>query len=382
MACHYNIESGRECNKRFAQPHPTRKCQSFEETPFSGRQQVVQVGLAGRIDFQAGDFLQDELPGEQDVVLLFNILDRCAPHDGPIRTTQCGAGSHSLHEPCASIWLVFFNTARESQHMSTFDERDLYSGLAALHWWAYDEPSWDHDFYKAIIEQADGLALDVGCGAGRLLRSYLRAGLAVEGVDIAADMLAVCRDKAHAEGLQPVLYEQPMQALDLPKRYAAIIIPCGSFVCVMGRDNALEALRRLYFHLLPGGILAFNAYLPDYDYSRPYDPSRYPTEWKPHVEKTYPEQPGRRLVVERRQTGVDPVEQIECEERRYRLYQDDQLVAEEVHAGQNHWYFKHEVLLMLRLAGFDDVAVKGDYTQEDFGPQHTGTVVFLAHKGV
>jgi hypothetical protein len=38
----------------------------FKEAPFSGRQQVVQVGLSGRIDFQAGDYLQDELPGEQD----------------------------------------------------------------------------------------------------------------------------------------------------------------------------------------------------------------------------------------------------------------------------------------------------------------------------
>jgi SAM-dependent methyltransferase len=221
----------------------------------------------------------------------------------------------------------------------TFDEVDLYSCLAALHWWAYDEPGRDHDFYKAVIEQAGWLALDVGCGAGRLLRSYLRAGLAVEGVDMAADMLAMCREKARAEGLQTVLYKQPLQALDLPQRYAAIIVPCGSFVCVMGRDHALEALRRFYAHLLPGGILAFNVYLPDYDYSQPYNPNRYPTEWKPHVEKTYPEHPGRRLVVERRQIGADHVEQIECEERRYRLYQDDQLVAEEVHAGQNQLPF-------------------------------------------
>ena len=33
----------------------------------------------------------------------------------------------------------------------TFDEIDMYSGLAALHWSAYDEPTWDHDFYKRIV---------------------------------------------------------------------------------------------------------------------------------------------------------------------------------------------------------------------------------------
>ena len=82
-----------------------------------------------------------------------------------------------------------------------FDEIDMYSGLAALHWSAYDDPTWDHDFYRRIVEQAGGLALDVACGAGRLLRRYLQAGLAVEGLDSSADMLAVCRQKAEAGGV-------------------------------------------------------------------------------------------------------------------------------------------------------------------------------------
>ncbi len=46
---------------------------------------MVQVGLSGRVDFQAGDYLQDELPGEQDVVLLFNIMHGCAPEQNSSR---------------------------------------------------------------------------------------------------------------------------------------------------------------------------------------------------------------------------------------------------------------------------------------------------------
>ncbi len=263
----------------------------------------------------------------------------------------------------------------------TFDEVDLYSGLAALHWSAYDDPSWDHDFYRRVVEEADGLALDVACGAGRLLRRYLQAGLAVEGVDSAPDMLAVCRQKAEAEGLSPVLYCQPMQALDLPKRYASIYVPCGSFTCVMGRDNALEALRRFRAHLEPGGVLAFNAYWGDwgdYDYSNPQKERTYPGEWMPHVTKELGGK--RRLVIHRRLTGVDPVEQFISEERRYRLYDGETLLEEEIHAGQNHWYFKNELVLMLQMAGFEEIQVKGDYTDEEFGPEHTGTIVFLARK--
>ncbi len=131
-----------------------------------------------------------------------------------------------------------------------YDEIDLYSGLAALHWSAYDDPAWDHDFYR---------------------------------------------------------------------------------------------------HLLPGGVLAFNAYWGDwgdFDYNDPARERLYPSDWRPHVVKEWGGQ--RRLVVERRTTGVDPIEQVVSEQRRYRLYDGDDLLQEEAHAGQNHWYFKKEMLLMLQ----------------------------------
>lgn len=258
-----------------------------------------------------------------------------------------------------------------------FDEAEIYSGLATRHWGTYDDPGWDHDFYKRIIVQGSGPALDVGCGAGRLLRAYLRDGLTVEGCDVSADMLETCRARAAQEGPAPVLYHQAMQQLDLPRRYTTIYIPCGTFVCVMDREEALEALRRFHTHLLPGGTLAFNVFTPDYDYSKP--PPEMPTPWKRH--HVAPQPDGTELVISRRLTAIDPIEQYEAEERRFELYRGDELLAEEVRAGQYHWYFKHEVLLMLRLAGFDDVAVKGDYTDEDFGPQHTRTMVFVARKG-
>lgn len=265
--------------------------------------------------------------------------------------------------------------------MKTFDEIDLYSGLAALHWSTYDVPSKDYDFFKRIVEQTGGLTLDVACGAGRLLRPMLKAGLPVEGVDSSADMLAMCRQRAEAAGLAPVLYCQKLQALDLPKRYDCMYIPCGSFACVMGQDNAIEAMRRLYLHLRPGGVLAFNIYCADwedFDYNNPTKERRYPTAWQPHEVKELGD--GRRLVIERRVMDVDPVEQVVSEQRRYHLYDGDTLLQEEIHAGQFHWYFRKEMLLLLRMAGFTDVRVTGDYTDEDFGPQHTETMVFICRK--
>lgn len=260
-----------------------------------------------------------------------------------------------------------------------FDEADLYSGLATLHWASYDDADWDHDFYRRALERNGGPALDVGCGAGRLLRRYLRAGLQVEGLDVSADMLAACRRLAEHEGLRPVLHHAPMQRLDLPRRYRTIYIPCGTFVCVMDRAEALEALRRFRRHLAPGGELLFNIFTPDYDYSGRCGRPDLPEAWRPWIDR--PLEDGRRLEVMRRLTAVDPIEQYEAEERRFRLYQGDTLISEEIRTGQGHWYFMHEVLLMLRLAGFDTVRVTGDYTDEPFGPQHTKTMVFSARTG-
>ncbi len=220
--------------------------------------------------------------------------------------------------------------------------------------------------------------MELGCGAGRLLLAYLQDGLDVEGADLSAEMLAVCRAHADAAGVRPVLYEQPMQRLDVPHSFRTIYIPCGSFVCVMDRVAALETLQRCYAHLEPGGTLVFNIYLADYDYSGHTQPEPFPRPWKIKAEKRLPG--GRRLIISYRETGLDPVEQIWMEERRYELYDGDHLLQEEIHSGQGRWYFRNELLWMLQLAGFADVVVKGDYTDEDFNAAHTRTIVFIARK--
>jgi SAM-dependent methyltransferase len=261
-----------------------------------------------------------------------------------------------------------------------FDETDLYTGLATLHWAAISDtdPRLDQAFYQRVIEQQHGRALELGCGAGRLLLAYLAQGLEVHGVDRSGEILAVCRDQAAAAGLTPILFAQPMQCLDLPHTYRTIYIPCGSFVCVMGRVAALETLQRCYAHLEPGGMLAFNVFVADYDYAHPADRAAFPGPWQLKAEKHLPD--GHRLRVFDRPTGLDPVEQIWMEERRYELYAGETLVQEEVHRGQGHWYFRNELLWMLQLAGFADVVVKGDFTDEDYNASHTWTMVFLASK--
>jgi ubiquinone/menaquinone biosynthesis C-methylase UbiE len=258
--------------------------------------------------------------------------------------------------------------------MERLDEAELYSGHAALMWAAYDETGWDHDYYKRAIENNGGLALDIGCGTGRLLRSYRRSGLNVEGVDISADMLAQCRRLAEAEDLHAELYCQPMQALDLPNKYDTIYIPCGSLACVMDRREALTALQRLKAHLAPGGELVFNLFVEDE--SKPAQ--TYPTDWFDWSTKTLPD--GKTLFVDRRVTAVDGIEQTVREERRYRVTDGDSrelpALSEETRTGGFRWYTRNEALWLCELADLTVEKVTGDYTDEPFSAAHQGTMVF------
>jgi len=85
--------------------------------------------------------------------------------------------------------------------------------------------------------------------------------LDVDGCDVSADMIAVCREKATREGLSPNLYVQPMHELDLPRTYRTIFV-CGAFGLGSNRDQDLQALQRFHEYLEPGGTLLLDSEVP------------------------------------------------------------------------------------------------------------------------
>jgi len=121
------------------------------------------------------------------------------------------------------------------------EPRTWHYGLIARWWAEFNVSGPEIDYFRRSVEAGGQPALDVACGTGRLLIPYLRAGLEVDGCDISGDMLALCRERAEAEGLSPNLYRQPMHRLDLPRRYRTIFV-CGSFGLGGDRDHDLEAL--------------------------------------------------------------------------------------------------------------------------------------------
>jgi ubiquinone/menaquinone biosynthesis C-methylase UbiE len=136
-----------------------------------------------------------------------------------------------------------------------------YRGLIAEYWDLLrgDTSQWSsRPYFLQIIRDSGEPALDVACGTGRLLLDYMQENIDIDGVDISSDMIARAQEKAKALGLQPNLYVQVMQDLDLPRRYQTIIVPSSSFLHLTNHADIRQALKRFYHHLKPGGILAMS----------------------------------------------------------------------------------------------------------------------------
>ncbi|HST26300.1 MAG TPA: class I SAM-dependent methyltransferase [Gaiellaceae bacterium] len=249
-----------------------------------------------------------------------------------------------------------------------------HHGLVAR-WWAENNLEGPEIEYFRPFVVAGQPALDAGCGAGRLLIPYLRAGLDVDGADVSADMLDRCRERAEREGLpEPGLYAQALHELDLPRRYRTILV-CGAFGLGSTRTEDAEALRRLYAHLEPGGTLVL-------DNEVPWSVGHWDV-WANRADLPRPwREEGNRsgdLELRTRLVDLDPHEQRVTLGMRAARWEDGRRVEEEEHELTMTLYFTHELELMLERAGFVDVGVRAGYRNEP-ATGDDAFVVFVARR--
>jgi SAM-dependent methyltransferase len=258
-------------------------------------------------------------------------------------------------------------------------------GLIARWWAEFNDDFRPHEipYFRQCIERDGGQpALDVACGTGRLLLPYLRAGLDVDGCDVSADMIELCREKAAREGLSPTLFVQPMHALEAPRRYRTIFV-CGAFGLGSTREQDIAALRRLHDHLEPGGTLLLDNEVPYADtrlwqYWLREERGKLPEASKP-PRKRRRASDGAEYELRSRILELDPLEQRATLEMHAEFWRDGAMEAEEDHLLTMNLYFKNELLMMLERAGFVDVVVEGDHNNAE-ATSDDDFVVFVAKR--
>jgi SAM-dependent methyltransferase len=238
-----------------------------------------------------------------------------------------------------------------------------YGGLMAASWDLLrgDTSSWpDLPFYRAAILRCGQPVLDVGCGTGRLLLDFLSEGLDIDGVDNSPEMLALCRQKAERRNLMPALFHQPMERLQLPRRYRTIIVPSSSLQLVTDQGAAVEAMRRLFDHLESGGTLV----APFMILWSGQTISVSASEWRLNGEAVRPDDGA---VVRRwSRSGFDTVTQLQDTEDRYEVLRGGDVAASEHHSRSpaTRQYTQDQAIELFRAAGFANIHVVSAFTEQ------------------
>lgn len=231
----------------------------------------------------------------------------------------------------------------------------VYRGLPAEVYdlWFGTEPFEDQHFFQSRLREAGGTALEVACGTGRLLVPFLRDGLDVEGADISAPMLEICRAKAEKIGLRPRLYEQAMERMDLPRKYRCIYIPYCSFQMLRSREDAAAAIGRFHSHLEPGGRLMISIFLPWHDVAST-------RRW--WLKRTAALPDGSTVLMDEA-VVPDRLERSQVDYYRYQVFAPDgRLLQTELRTVKFLWYLRDDLEETLSRAGFRNVRLYGGYT--------------------
>lgn len=196
-------------------------------------------------------------------------------------------------------------------------------------------------FYRAKAAQSNGPVLEPMSGSGRFLIPLLQAGIAIEGVDASAEMLAACTLRAAGLGLAPKLYEQPLEKLTLRRRYSMAFIPSGSLGLIHRQESLRASLRRLYRHLNPSASLFVEL----------VDAESFGSRSGEFGSNSVTAPDGKFIFYEWR-TTCDRESRTVRFDSHYQLREGDFVLAEESEQLTLRMYTSHEVIDELHLAGF------------------------------
>ncbi len=141
-----------------------------------------------------------------------------------------------------------------SEAFTRLDTAEAVVGLYAQHE-AFDYERW---LMAGIEVGPDALALEYGCGPGRMLLRFARYFNRLDGVDISPDVLAVAQRRCARLERPPRLYATDGDgvAAELKGTYdVAFSVICLQHVCVYTLRR--QILQTLFDALKPGGVLTF-----------------------------------------------------------------------------------------------------------------------------
>jgi hypothetical protein len=215
-----------------------------------------------------------------------------------------------------------------------------------------DKPTVPEDafnFYLRYVEKANGPIngpiLEPMCGSGRFLIPLLERGFDIEAMDASPEMLRACREHCQKRGLSPVLYEQYLHQLKLPRQYGLIFIPSSSICLLIDPAQVRESLNHIHASLLPEAKLVLEI--------ERLKPESKDSSW-PWGGRWVERSDGTKLIIS--WLGYYKADKrISYNIHRYELVKDGQLLEIEFEDFNLRYYDPEEFRGLLITAGFTEI---------------------------
>ena len=238
----------------------------------------------------------------------------------------------------------------------------------------------DIEFYVGYAKDADGKALELGCGTGRVLIPTARAGIHITGLDNSGEMLKICRRKL--EGETPHVRDRvnlvnaDMRSFDLDEKYSLVTIPFGPFNYLVSTNDQIQCLRCIRRHLADTGVLVMDLWYPNL---RELPKSENGADIVT-VETPFSMPDGRSIKWGIRNTSVDYNRQIIYEDLFYDIRHPNGNEERLIYPAPMRYFFRYEVEHLLARTGFRTNAVYAGFDKEPFGAKYPSEMIFAASK--
>lgn len=245
-------------------------------------------------------------------------------------------------------------------------------GKLASHVYNLDKPIGksfgDVEFYRERLRGCTGTILEPAVGNGRVLIPLLEAGLHVVGFDASEEMLGYCRRECEARSLAPGLTRRTFEDFTYDERFEAIIVPAGSLQLVTDHAAAMATLKRFFDHLAPNGRLIVD-----------FDPIGSFLGEASSIRQWRTEH-GDLLTLAAQRVETDFVAQTTVSHLRYDRWTGGQLATSELEFFSLRWWGVEEFGLALRVTGFVDAVVSGNYEHGRAPEKDDQTITFEARR--
>ncbi len=197
--------------------------------------------------------------------------------------------------------------------------------------------------YKFFCHRQKSI-LEVGCGTGRILQSFLRDGFEVTGVDISQEMLDLAQKKLlvfYHQGLLR-LHRHDFREQPFSEKFERVLVTFYTFNYILDRQETF--LKHLYQSMTDNALLIMDLFYP-----KTLTHPELDNVWTTHEFKRH----GRTIILRDKRTLANNIEE------RMQIYEEHGEAIEI--ASARRYYTPEEIRCVLQNAGFREIQFAQGY---------------------